>query len=122
MNKSVVVFIIALALALCTVPVFGAETEITYGVVLDSEGNGMAIDSISNKMPVDPYYNYIAYDKANTKPGQVVYTIATIDEDGEWISRKDYPLDIWIEDSELNVLIEIYNLNQKVTKLVYERR
>lgn len=104
-------------MVLTTIPVFAA-TETTYGVVLDTNGNGMEINMDTRK-PIDPYYNYISYSKVNAEPGQIIYTIATTDEDGEWISRKDYPLNIWIEDPELNILIEIYELNQRVSDLVW---
>lgn len=117
-TKALVVFFVAIIFALATVPVFGTTKEITYGVVLDIEGNGMEINIDTHK-PIDPYYNYICYGKVNAEPGQIVYTIATTDENGEWLSRKDYPLNVWIEDPELNVLIEIYNLNQELSNLMF---
>lgn len=119
-KKICILTIIIMALICCTTPVFanGTKTERCYGVVLNYEGDGMAID-MATKRPVDPYYNYTSYSKVNAEPGQIVYTIAITDEDGEWLSRKDYPLNIWVEDSELNKLIEIYTLNQRVSDLAW---
>ena len=117
MKKKILVLLTVILMVFATTPVF-ANTERCYGVVLDTYGNGMAID-MATKRPVDPYYNYTSYSKVNAEPGQIVYTIAITDEDGEWLSRKDYPLNIWVEDSELNKLIEIYTLNQRVSDLIW---
>lgn len=42
----------------------------TVGTVLDEAGNGKECAPFT-----DSYYNYIAYDKDKTKPGQKVFTV-----------------------------------------------
>lgn len=120
MKKKICILLTVVLMVFASTPVFanGTKTERCYGVVLNYEGDGMAIN-MDTKKPVDPYYNYIRYSKVNAELGQIIYTIAITDEDGEWISRRDYPLNIWVKDSEWNVLIEIYTLNQRVSDLAW---
>lgn len=65
------------------------ETEEVFGIVLDKEGNGLQLDP-ETWLPVHPYYNYISYKDYDLKPGEFIYTVATLDKYGEWESRKDY--------------------------------
>ena len=78
------------ALVIITPTEANAQTaEITFGVVLDDEGNGLALDP-GTLTPVDPYYNYISYAGLGAKPGQYVITLETLNRYGECEEREDH--------------------------------
>ena len=102
---------------LIVVPVTAAPMETTYGVVLNEQGDGMELreDKIT---PIDPYYNYISYRGIDAKPGQIIITVATLDEYGDWEDRRDFPT---TESVDLEKYLEIKKLNDELTNLVYSK-